>query len=468
MTVLRKFEPMSDVRGFEERLESTILSLGTRIFDRIKREAPGPLSSSYYRNLIMEWSMRDPEFKTNLFRLVDVLPVLESDKSVAEHVDLYLRESASKINRFFGWLIPTRPNLLYAKFVSQIVKRSVREMAGQFIAGEDPDRALPLLRGLRRERLAFTVDLLGEFCVSEKEARDYLARYLDTLNVLEREILTWRDEERRPIVPKHPCDATPACISIKLSALYSQCSPLNFDRSVEVLTERLGIIAKAALKVPASIYVDAEDSGNNPIIYETFKSVFGSSPLKSIPYPGIVVQAYARGAMELTRGLVDFAIRRGSPIAIRLVKGAYWDSETVSAAQNGKLSPLFRTKESSDANFELISRYLLDNREHVFPAFGSHNVRSLTHAIAYADAIGATQSEFELQMLYGMATDIGKAYRDDGYLVRMYVPIGEMISGMGYLVRRLLENTSNESFLRLSSRKGTDPMYLLSRPEFRD
>jgi RHH-type proline utilization regulon transcriptional repressor/proline dehydrogenase/delta 1-pyrroline-5-carboxylate dehydrogenase len=116
--------------------------------------------------------------------------------------------------------------------------------------------------------------------------------------------------------------------------------------------------------------------------------------------------------------------------------------------QNNWPSPLFSKKESSDANFEDLSRILLENTATCLPAFASHNVRSLAHACCLAEELGVSKTSFELQMLFGMAEPIARAFSAQGYLTRLYVPLGEMLPGMGYLVRRLLENTSNESFLR--------------------
>lgn len=238
------------------------------------------------------------------------------------------------------------------------------------------------------------------------------------------------------------------CISVKLSALYSQTNVLNFDRSVAVLSERLTEVARRAKKYGALLYVDAEDTGNNAIIYEAFKRVFGSQEFIDFPYPGIVIQAYSKSSEQRVHEMLDFARHRGAPLAIRLVKGAYWDYERVISAQNHWDFPLWSKKESSDAHYEHLSRVLLDNHQLCLPAFGSHNIRSLSHACCYAEQIGLTNRDFEIQVLYGMAEPIAQAYMERGYLVRMYVPLGELLPGMGYLVRRLLENTSNESFLK--------------------
>jgi RHH-type proline utilization regulon transcriptional repressor/proline dehydrogenase/delta 1-pyrroline-5-carboxylate dehydrogenase len=223
---------------------------------------------------------------------------------------------------------------------------------------------------------------------------------------------------------------------------------LNFERSVAILSERLTEVARRAKKYGALLYVDAEDSGNNSMIYESFKRVFGSPEFIDFPYPGIVIQAYAKNSEIRVQEMLAFAQQRGAPIAIRLVKGAYWDYERVISAQNHWDFPLWTKKESSDAHYEHLSRILLQNHEVCLPAFGSHNIRSLSHACCYAEHLGLTERDFEIQVLYGMAEPIAQAFMERGHLVRMYIPLGELLPGMGYFVRRLLENTSNESFLK--------------------
>jgi RHH-type proline utilization regulon transcriptional repressor/proline dehydrogenase/delta 1-pyrroline-5-carboxylate dehydrogenase len=427
-------------------------ALGKRIFSLVGSDRPSTFNLNVWATKMMAWSMSDPAFKVNLFRLVDVLPQLRSRAAVASHVREYLGSSTIQLRGIEGlgsllqWGLRGQPGSLRGNVVAYLVKRSVEQMAGLFIAGESPAEAVPALRKLRRQGLAFTVDLLGEFSVSEREADVYVDRYLDALEVLGRAKATW--PEATPLVEGHPGEASPSCVSVKLTALYSQCSPLNFERSVAVLSDKLTTIVRKARTVGAQVYVDAEDSGNNPIIYQVFKRVFGSQEFRDLPFPGAVVQAYSKSSGELIEELLTFARARGTPIAIRLVKGAYWDQETISSKQNGWDSPLYSYKQSSDANYEALTRRLIDEHEHVLPAFGSHNIRSLAHACSYAYERGLSSRDFELQMLYGMAEPIARAFAAQGTLVRMYAPLGDMIVGMGYLVRRLLENTSNESFLR--------------------
>ena len=177
---------------------------------------------------------------------------------------------------------------------------------------------------------------------------------------------------------------------------------------------------------------------------------------------------YTRNSEQTLMRLLELAKARGKSIAIRLVKGAYWDSEPMLSAQIGLPSPLFSNKSSSDAQFEKLSRICIDNHRHIFPAFASHNLRSLSHAICYARAKGLSPQQYETQMLYGMADNISYAYAQEGVLTRLYVPLGNLVVGMGYFMRRLLENTSNESFLRHTFFEAAAMEELLAEPQFRD
>jgi RHH-type proline utilization regulon transcriptional repressor/proline dehydrogenase/delta 1-pyrroline-5-carboxylate dehydrogenase len=148
---------------------------------------------------------------------------------------------------------------------------------------------------------------------------------------------------------------------------------------------------------------------------------------------------------------------------VRLVKGAYWDHEVVEARQHGWSPPVYTDKHECDRNFEQLTRRLLDARPAVRVAIASHNLRSVSHAIACNRATGGEDRDLELQVLRGLGDDLAEALAGSGFRVRAYCPVGELVAGMAYLVRRLLENTSNESFLNEQSR-GVPLEELLAAP----
>jgi RHH-type proline utilization regulon transcriptional repressor/proline dehydrogenase/delta 1-pyrroline-5-carboxylate dehydrogenase len=165
---------------------------------------------------------------------------------------------------------------------------------------------------------------------------------------------------------------------------------------------------------------------------------------------GVTLQAYLRDSEQDLRELLDWVKKRGYPLTVRLVKGAYWDQETIKAAQKDWPQPVYNDKAATDANFERMTQLMLENHEYIYSAIGSHNVRSQALAMAIAETLNIPRRRFEMQVLYGMGDQLAKALVKRGHRVRVYAPYGELLPGMAYLIRRLLENTANSSFLRQS------------------
>ena len=410
-----------DLQSSSPNLEADIITFGETVFGLVKKHQSRNLGLKGIATRLMNLTMSFPEIKSNLFRLVDVLPSLSTKAAVVEHINQYLfNPNDQSLPLWIKKLLRTTPGSPVGYLAATINSLAVDQMANLFIAGRDAQSALPKINSILSQNLAFTVDLLGEYSISEVEALAYQQRYIEAISTLlsNRSALLQSARHNQAFINSRIA-AHQLSVSIKLSALYSQTSILNFDRSVQILSERLSSIIHLVNSdcSAISVYLDAEDTGTNPIILAVFKEVFSSPEFKNFPFPGIVLQAYARDAETTVLDLIEFAKARKSPIAIRLVKGAYWDHETVQANQNHWPNPLFTIKENSDANYEKISRLLLDNHTHILPAFASHNVRSLANACCYAKSIGLDKTNFELQMLYGMADPIAKSFRDLGYLV---------------------------------------------------
>jgi RHH-type proline utilization regulon transcriptional repressor/proline dehydrogenase/delta 1-pyrroline-5-carboxylate dehydrogenase len=195
-----------------------------------------------------------------------------------------------------------------------------------------------------------------------------------------------------------------------------------------------------------------------------FKRVLLEDEFRDWPDCGIVIQAYLRDALADLRELIAWSRKRGTPIAVRLVKGAYWDSEVARARQQGVPPPVFTEKWQSDVSFEQCARLMLENADFLRPAIGSHNVRSIAAVLATAQALRLPPRTVDLQMLTGMGEPLKRALVGMGQRVRIYAPVGDLVRGMAYLIRRLIENTSNDSFLRQSAGGATPPEVLLADP----
>src|SRR5216117_1524399 len=439
-------------------LQGEIERRGKRIFELVDQHPERLFSKAGFYQRMMSLSMRDEQFKAQLFRFVDVLPSLHGSREIVEHLEEYFADmrdgfapfvhAGVRLARIAPWLS------------GRVLRWNVSGVAHQFIAGKNAGDVVKTLRKRRAQKIGFTVDLLGEAVVSETEADKYAARCLDLLETLARETRGWtdplgRNSELFPVVN----------LSVKISALYSQMNPADLAGAIAHLVPKLQPILRRARELGVFINFDMESYAHKNTTLELFKAVFTEEEFKDWPHAGIVIQAYLRDSDADLRDLIEWGRARGTRFAVRLVKGAYWDYETTKSRQNGWDCPVYLQKPESDANFEMLTRLLLENESIVTSAFGSHNVRSIAHAQAFADELGLDPSRFEFQLLYGMAGPVKRALVEMGYRVREYCPVGELLPGMAYLVRRLLENTSNEGFLRAKFAENVSAEELLRDPQ---
>jgi RHH-type transcriptional regulator, proline utilization regulon repressor / proline dehydrogenase / delta 1-pyrroline-5-carboxylate dehydrogenase len=445
---------MSD---FQNRVRTT----GEEIMKKMESSSKTSLfSKDFWYGNIMDWSMKNHQFKTQMFRFVDVLPSLTSGSEVARHLKEYFAESGEDLPSVFNMglgLGSLAPGLM-----AGAIRKNVTQMATMFITGESPDQALPVLKKARKNKITFTVDILGEATLSEKEALDYQRKYLELISWLAKDAKTW---EEIPQIDRDADGAIPKVnVSVKMTAVFSQVNDRDWDNTKKSLKDRLRPILQLALKENVFINLDMEHYGVKHLTLEVWKELLMEPEFRQYPFLGCVIQAYLRDSFNDIKDMVKFAQQRGTPFTIRLVKGAYWDSETIEAQQKRWSIPVYTNKAESDANYELCADYLLQNYKFIRAAFGSHNVRSIAAAICSAEKYNVPKNGFEIQMLFGMADPIKKTLVDMGYRVREYAPVGELIPGMAYLVRRLLENTSNESWLRGKFADGVSLDKLLKDP----
>jgi RHH-type transcriptional regulator, proline utilization regulon repressor / proline dehydrogenase / delta 1-pyrroline-5-carboxylate dehydrogenase len=440
-------------------LQQEIDHTGREIFaliDQSQREAAVHRRNDFYGRL-MEWCMRDESFKTQMFRFVDVLPTLNSADEVVRHLSEYLRDSKATVSGLLrgalrvGSVLPAVP--------ATVIRKNVAAMANIFITGKDGPAALKNLRQSWKERARFTVDILGEAVVSEREAEQYAQRYHQLLEFLGSATADWRVEG-----PLSATEPPLVNVSVKISALCARIQATDPNYSIDMILARLRPIVAAAKRLGAFINLDMEHYGLKQLTIDLFKKLRADPEFVDYPHLGLVIQCYLRDSFKDTEDLLSWNSTLRRPFTIRLVKGAYWDYEKVIAAQRTWEVPVFVSKAETDANYEKVSRLLLENRELVYPAFASHNVRSIAHAIVYAGKVGLKPGNYEFQMLYGMAKPIRRALVKLGHRVREYCPVGELVPGMAYLVRRLLENTSNEGFLRAKFSSNASISALLADP----
>jgi RHH-type proline utilization regulon transcriptional repressor/proline dehydrogenase/delta 1-pyrroline-5-carboxylate dehydrogenase len=442
-------------------IESAVQSIGERLFTLMEAQpAPGILSKKGAYARIMEWSMKDPAFKAQLFRFVDVLPSLPSSSEVIRHLREYLGDKAVELSPALKTGLAAAG--LAPGLVAGAVRSNVAAMAGQFVAGETPADLLKRFHKNTAAGIATTIDLLGETVVSRAEADAFLARNLDVLDTVGQAIRKQSQPGFSDLGPQGPLPRLN--LSVKVSALTPEVHPADPESSIAALQERLRPILRRAKELGAFINFDMESYALKDLTLALFKSILAEEEFRTGPAAGIAIQAYLRDSEPDLRALIAWARQANRPIGVRLVKGAYWDYETTLAGQRGWPVPVWARKPESDANYEKLSLLLLENIDVVAPAFASHNVRSCAHAMAQAEHLGVDPRAYEFQALYGMADELKAALVASGRRVREYCPVGDLLPGMAYLVRRLLENTSNEGFLRAKDAGGVSRAELLRHP----
>lgn len=401
--------------------------------------------------------------KAQLFRWVDVLPTLHRPADIAGHLYAYLNEAGQSLPRPIRQamrLLP--PDSWPAALGAHVGRWSTRQMAAQFIAGDNPADAWRSIRRLRRRNLAFTADLLGEAVITEAEADQYAATCIGLIRDLSEHLQT---EPENPLTDRDDTGPIPRMnLSIKLSSLTAHFDPIDEAGTMQRVAARLRPILDEALKQGAFVHFDMEQFAYKSLTLRIIRKILMEPAYRAWPHFGYVSQAYLIDADEDLDEMRDWARSRGTPVTVRLVKGAYWDFEVTTARSAGWPVPVWTQKWQSDANYERLSLYLIENHQHLKPAFASHNARSLSHAIAAAESAGLDKNTFELQSLYGMGDALQRSLSRRGYRVRVYTPYGALLPGMAYLVRRLLENTSNDSFLKAAESSHISPERLLQPP----
>ena len=446
-------------------LDRKIRERGKEFFASISGEAPSIFNKGWWTGKVMDWSMKNENFKVQLFRFVDVLPYLNTSDSLTRHIDEYFSGEGQDVPKVLKWGAGAMGSGLGGKLAAGLMAKTIRAniegMAKQFIVGENTADAMKNLKKIRKDGFAFTVDILGEASVSELESDAYLNEYLELLDALKKDQASWPSLGVGEVDWGH---APRVNISVKPTALFSQASPKDYEGSIRGMQDRLATILRKVRELNGFMRIDMEQYKFKDITLEVFKRLRSSEEFRDYPHLGIVLQAYLKDTDRDLADLLAWARAEKLPLSIRLVKGAYWDYETVIAKQNGWEIPVWTVKAESDAAFERQARVILENHDICHFGCASHNIRTIAAVMETARELNVPEERYEFQVLYGMAEPVRKGLLNVAKRVRLYAPYGDLLPGMAYLVRRLLENTANESFLRQSFAEEAEIDRLLENP----
>lgn len=317
--------------------------------------------------------------------------------------------------------------------IRQAMSTAVRFMGNQFVMGETIAEALKESVKEERKGYQFSYDMLGEAALTEEDAQKYMKSYIDAINSVGK-ANNGRGVKNGP------------GISVKLSAIHPRYSRAQRARVMNELTVRLKQLYLLAKQYQIALFIDAEETDRLELSLDLLENLVLDPELAGFKGIGFVIQAYQKRAPYVVDYVIDLAKRANSRIMVRLVKGAYWDSEIKKAQVDGQSDyPVYTRKFYTDLSYLACAKKLLNAEKEIYPAFATHNAYSLAAIYTMADG-----KEFEFQCLYGMGETLynNVVGKDNlNVMCRVYAPVGTHETLLAYLVRRLLENGANSSFV---------------------
>ncbi len=319
------------------------------------------------------------------------------------------------------------------------VARAMKEMGRQFVLGEDIGKAMKRAEGMQAKGFTYSYDMLGEAARTEADARGYHLAYSKAISA----IAAHCHKGPNASVADNPG------ISVKLSALHPRYEVAQHGRVMEELVPRLRALALLAKAAGMGLNIDAEEADRLSLSLDVIEAALTDPALKGWDGFGVVVQAYGHRAGPVIDWLGALATRLNRRIMVRLVKGAYWDAEIKRAQVEGLAGfPVFTDKNATDVSYIANARKLLGMTDRIYPQFATHNAHTVAAVLHLAKAMGVTPAQYEFQRLHGMGELLHTmVLKDEGTRCRIYAPVGAHEDLLAYLVRRLLENGANSSFV---------------------
>jgi RHH-type proline utilization regulon transcriptional repressor/proline dehydrogenase/delta 1-pyrroline-5-carboxylate dehydrogenase len=381
------------------------------------------------QNLFLQEKLFDGKWVNHLFHSDSLLVNLASRAFlVSAKIESRIRHAKQNEQSILDSLLVRLGEPLIRKAITQ----AIQQLANHFVMAENIDAALIQVAPHSSYRYSF--DMLGESALTDDDAECYYQAYFQAIETLAK-------------AATNDLFANPG-ISIKLSALYPRYQAFQYCYAIELLSKKLLALAKRAREVNVSVTIDAEESERLDMSLDIFAKVFGDSSLIGWPGLGLAVQAYQKRALPVLNWLIALAENKNRVIPLRLVKGAYWDTEIKRAQENGwEDYPVFISKSATDVSYLACARLLISRPDVFYPQFATHNAHTVAAICVYSQG----HPGFEFQRLYGM----GLALYDEllsqypqSLHCRVYAPVGKYRDLLPYLVRRLLENGSNTSFIQ--------------------
>ena len=456
-SIMARLLPMARSEpALKRKIESTAITLAQSVRERQQRSTGLHAFLNHYDlsshegvvlMCLAEALLRIPDAGTMDALIADRLKSADWEKHLGQNDSLFVNASTWGL-MLTGKLLHTgqgdspAPLELLRKLLSRLeqpvlraaLKAAMKIMAGEFVMGRDIDEALRRSGADGNRHYRFSYDMLGEAALTRAAADGYERAYKQAIETLGGVVDAGMKVQERP------------GISVKLSSLCPRFEPGQSARAVNELTERMLRLGKAARSAGIAMTIDAEEAERLEISLQVFDRLYRHPGLRDWTGLGLAVQAYQKRALRLLESLDRLADEQQRIIPVRLVKGAYWDMEIKRAQEQGLTDyPVFTLKRNTDVSYLACARVLLAGCPYIYPQFATHNA----HTVSYIHHHAGDRA-FEFQRLYGMGEDLYAGVTDTQGLdipCRVYAPVGAHEDLLPYLVRRLLENGANVSFI---------------------
>lgn len=447
--------PLFTEERFKEMPDKT-----TQIAKNIQKEAKNYSQSIFekFSNFALDLTARYSLIRIHVLKFLAILPTLEHDKGeeikrmfqeslrriVEDSKTLEDKEDDKNLPLPAGYILAVRclqgiTKITPAPMLAFLIRKQVALLAQRFIAGRNIKEAASALESLKKSGRNYTLDQLGELVVSHAEADLYMNRVLELI-----------DGIKSPTLNLNAAGVNEEHISIKVSALSNDFRPYAFESTYALVRPRLLKILLAAKAGNVFINVDAEHYHFRDVVFKIFKKILLTEPeLKDFPHCGIVLQAYLKDSVDHLYEILDLARERKLPMPIRLVKGAYWDAETIETKAHNLESFQFLNKEETDLNFRQMCYLMLEESDHLRLAVASHNIMDHSFARALRELYFPKAPLIEHQCLHMTYEALSTALARIGAPTRNYIPVGDLLVGIAYLVRRIMENSSQVGILTI-------------------
>lgn len=445
---------LSEKIGLSEPDRARVAAMGAQYVSRVRKETDPSMMEAF----LAEYGLSTEEgvglmcLAEALLRVPDAETIddLIEDKIAPSNWGAHLGHSTSSMVNASTWALMLTGRVLDddpkgpARVLRGLVKRlgepvvrtavgqSMKILGRQFVLGQTIDEGMKNARELEKKGYTYSYDMLGEAARTDEDAQRYHTAYAKAIAAIAKQA-------------KGDVRSSPG-ISVKLSALHPRYEYTHRETVMQELLPRAKELVRQAAKANIGFNIDAEEQDRLDLSLDVIEAMLADPELEGWDGFGVVVQAYGRRAAPVIEALYDMAERLDRKIMVRLVKGAYWDTEIKLAQEMGvKRFPVFTRKVNTDLSFMACAQMLMDRRDRIYPQFATHNAHTCAAVVAMA---GNDKDSFEFQRLHGMGESLhGIVKSSEGTRCRIYAPVGAHRDLLAYLVRRLLENGANSSFV---------------------